>query len=151
MAERTEGTIEIAAPQKTVMDEIADFESYTEWSGNIKSAKIVERDAQKRGKHVAFVVDAGPLGTVEYTLEYSYHPNDGGLSWTWIEGKGRIKDLSGEYVLAARGDDATHVTYRMELSLAVGFPIPGFVKRQAEKLIIDVALKGLKKRVESRG
>lgn len=150
MAERTEGTIEIAAPQTTVMSEIADFESYTEWSGNIKSVQIVERDAEGRGKRVDFVVDAGPLGTVEYTLDYTYFPEGSGLSWSWVTGKGRIKDLNGEYALEPVDGERTHVTYRMQLSMAVGLPIPGFMKRQAEKMIIDVALKGLKRRVESR-
>jgi hypothetical protein len=38
------------------------------------------------------------------------------------------------------------VTY--ELAVAVRVPMPGMLKRRAEKIIIDTALKGLKTRAE---
>ena len=40
------------------------------------------------------------------------------------------------------------MTYRMALETAI--KLPGFLKRQAEKQIVNTALGGLKKRVESR-
>ena len=40
------------------------------------------------------------------------------------------------------------MTYR--LAVDVSIPMIGMLKRKAEKVIIDTALKGLKKRVESR-
>jgi uncharacterized membrane protein len=148
MAERTEGTIVIDAPPPAVMAEIADFEHYTEWAKEIKKAEVLKRDAEKRGKHVAFVVEAPVVGKTEYTLEYTYLPKDAGVSWTWVEGKGVLKNMEGEYALEPAGDATTKVTYRMAMDLAV--PLPGFLKRRGEKQVIDVALKGLKKRVESR-
>jgi hypothetical protein len=39
------------------------------------------------------------------------------------------------------------VTYR--LALEVSIPLIGMLKRKGEKILIDTALKGLKKRVES--
>jgi hypothetical protein len=50
-------------------------------------------------------------------------------------------------VLQERGDGSTEVTYR--LSLDVSIPLIGMLKRKGEKILIDTALKGLKKRVES--
>jgi hypothetical protein len=56
--------------------------------------------------------------------------------------------MDGAYLLADQGDGATETTY--ELSVDVRIPMPGLLKRRAEKTIIDTALKGLKNRVESR-
>jgi hypothetical protein len=39
------------------------------------------------------------------------------------------------------------VTYRLALDLSI--PLIGMIKRKGEKMIIDTALKGLKKRVET--
>jgi carbon monoxide dehydrogenase subunit G len=146
MADRTEGSIVIDADPADVLEEIADFEHYTEWSKEIKKAEVVSRDAQKRGKAVAFVVDAG-FAKAEYTLEYTWLPKGSGTSWVTTEAKGAIKSLQGEYLLQP-DNGKTKVTYRMSMEL--GIPLPGFLKRQGEKKIVDVALKGLKKRVESK-
>lgn len=144
MADKTQGSIEINAEPAAVMDEIADFESYPDWSGEIKKVEVRERDEQKRGKHVYYEVAQGPL-KADYVLEYTYKPDDGGVSWTLVEGH-NIKRLDGEYSLepSAKG---TKVTYRMTVETPI--PMIGFMKRQIEKRIVDVALKGLKKRVES--
>jgi hypothetical protein len=40
------------------------------------------------------------------------------------------------------------VTYELTVDLIV--PMIGMIKRKAEKVIVDTALKGLKKRVEGR-
>ena len=50
-------------------------------------------------------------------------------------------------VLEDLGDGSTKVTYR--LALDVNIPLIGMLKRKGEKILIDTALKGLKKRVES--
>lgn len=147
MAESVEGTIEIEAPIDAVLAEICDFEHYTEWSKEIKQVEVVKRDASKRGKHVRFVIDAVVL-KAEYVLDYSYLPGNSGVSWTCVEAKGGIRDLSGAYELHAIDDDRTEVTYRTTTELAM--PLPGFLKKQGAKRARDVALQGLKKRVESQ-
>ena len=55
--------------------------------------------------------------------------------------------MDGTYLLRDLGDGTTEVTYR--LALDVSIPLIGMIKRKGEKIIIDTALKGLKKRVES--
>jgi hypothetical protein len=55
--------------------------------------------------------------------------------------------MDGAYSLRALGDGSTEVTYRLVLDLSI--PLIGMIKRKGEKMIIDTALKGLKKRVES--
>jgi hypothetical protein len=55
--------------------------------------------------------------------------------------------MSGAYLLADEGA-ATRVSY--ELAVGTKMPLPGLIRRRAEKTIIDTALRGLKSRVESR-
>jgi hypothetical protein len=56
--------------------------------------------------------------------------------------------MSGSYALVKQ-PASTEVTY--ELSVDIRMPLPGMLKRRAEKVIIDTALKGLKSRVEGLG
>lgn len=142
MAERTQGTIMIDADPDAIMAQIVDYESYPEWSGEIKTAEVRERDAQGRATQVYYEVSAGIINA-KHTLAYTYEPNR--VAWTFVEGA-PIRDFQGEYVLEPNGS-STEVTYRA--SMDPGIPMLGFIKRQAEKKLIDTALKGLKKRVES--
>jgi hypothetical protein len=57
-----------------------------------------------------------------------------------------LKSLDGSYTLTPAGA-RTEVTY--QLAVDVKIPMLGMIKRKAEKVIIDRALAGLKKRVES--
>jgi hypothetical protein len=62
-----------------------------------------------------------------------------------------LKAMEGSYTLAparSSSGEATEVTYRLAVDISI--PMIGMLKRKAEKVIIDTALKGLKKRVESR-
>lgn len=146
MADQTQGEIVIDADPAVVMGEIADYSSYPEWSSEIKHVDVRSTDAGGRGKQVFFEVASGPL-KADYVLEYTYKPGDAGVSWTFVEGH-NLRNMEGEYVLASQGPGRTHVTYKLKVDTPI--PMMGFMKRQVEKKIIDVALKGLKKRVESR-
>lgn len=145
MADQTKGSIVIAAAPAAIMEQICDFASYPEWSSEIKAADVTERDSDERPRRVYYVVSSGPI-KADYTLEYSYPADGHGMSWTFVEGN-NMRNLEGSYLLEPDGDD-TKVTY----SVTVDTPVPmlGFMRRQIEKRVIDVALKGLKKRVESR-
>jgi carbon monoxide dehydrogenase subunit G len=144
MAERTEGTTDIAATPSEVMAVITDFDSYPEWAG-VKSAEVLKSDSKGRPSEVAMSVSQMGFDA-KYTLVYKYKAKDGGLSWTTKEASGAVKDIQGEYALEQSGD-GTKVTYRLNLEL--GISLPGFLRRTAEKTVISTALDGLKKRVES--
>jgi hypothetical protein len=58
-----------------------------------------------------------------------------------------LRSLDGTYLLKPAGTGGTEVTYA--LTVDVKIPMLGMIKRKAEKVIIDRALAGLKKRVES--
>jgi Polyketide cyclase / dehydrase and lipid transport len=142
MAEQTTSSIVIDAAPAAVMGVIADFEAYPSWAQGVKKAEPV--DAGKRPERVYFELDASPIKDA-YTLAYDWDGDDG-VSWSLVEGK-MLKGMDGAYLLEDRGDGSTEVTYRLAVDISI--PMIGMLKRKAEKVIIDTALKGLKKRVES--
>jgi ribosome-associated toxin RatA of RatAB toxin-antitoxin module len=143
MPEHAEGSIDIHASPKEILEAILDFESYPDWIGNMEDVEVLERDRRGRGSVVAFRLRT-PVLAAEYTLAYRYAPRQEGVSWTYREGT--LQDLSGSYDLEAL-EDATRVTYRLDVEL--GMPLPGLVKRQAAKQIVRSALNDLKRRVEA--
>ncbi|HSI92639.1 MAG TPA: SRPBCC family protein [Jiangellaceae bacterium] len=145
MAEQTTSSITIAATPAEVMAVIADLEAYPEWTASVKEVEILtvyedgERPAEAR-----FVLDAGAIKDT-YTLSYEWEDDDSEVRWTLVEA-GLLRALDGAYTLVDAGDGTTEVTY--QLSVEVGIPMLGLMKRKAEKVIIGTALKELKKRVE---
>ena len=147
MAEQTEGSTEIEGTPADVMSVLGAFDEYPEWAG-IRKVEVRKKDSKGRGSEV--YMEVSQMGVeAKYTLSYRYKANDGGMSWTTKEASGAVKDITGEYALEPAGDDATNVTYRMSLETAI--KLPGFMRRQAEKQIVNTALGGLKKRVEGGG
>ena len=145
MTEQTEGQIVIEASAAEIMDVLTDFESYPEWA-DVKTASVLERGEGGVGTRVAFEVEVPILGRASYTLAYRYAPADGGMSWVSTEARGAVSDISGEYLLSEVDDDETKVIYRLSVNL--GVLLPGFVRTQGEKRVIENALEGLKRRVE---
>jgi carbon monoxide dehydrogenase subunit G len=144
MAERTEGSIEIEATPAEIMAVIGDFASYPEWAEGIRSAEVRATDAQGRATEVAFEFSAMGF-SASYTLAYEYAEDGGGVRWTTKDASGAVKDIQGEYVVQALNGDS-EVTYRLAVEL--GVPLPGFMKRRADRAAIRSALEGLKERVE---
>ena len=142
MADQASSSITIDAGPAEVMAVIADYERYPEWAGFIKTAEVLSTGADGRADRARFVVDAGVM-KADYTLRYTY---DGDASVSWELEAGSLKENTGSYVLTPQGD-ATHVTY--SLTIDAGIPMLGMFKRKAEKVVMDTALKELKKRVEA--
>jgi carbon monoxide dehydrogenase subunit G len=145
MADRTTSSIVIGAPRKDVMAVIADFAAYPEWASGVRSAEVLS-SAGARAATVRFTLDAGVIKD-SYVLGYDWD-EDAQVHWDLAEPGSMISEMSGAYQLADRGD-GTEVTY--ELAVGIKVPMPGIVKRRAEKTIIDTALKGLKSRAEAIG
>jgi len=144
MAEQTTSSIVVDAEPAVVMDVIADFDAYPAWAKGVQKAEVVEPGAGDRAEQVYFELDVAPIKD-EYTLAYDWD-GDREVTWTLVEGN-MLRALDGAYTLVDRGDGSTEVTYR--LALDVSIPLIGMLKRKGEKILIDAALKGLKKRVES--
>ncbi|GEL17169.1 SRPBCC family protein [Pseudonocardia asaccharolytica] len=143
MADATTSSISIAANPERVMSVIADFRAYPEWADQVKTVEVLVTGPDARAERVRFTMDAGPIKD-SYTLDYEWAPD--GLSVSWNLVKGQIqKAQNGSYRLVAEGD-STMVTYSLAVDLNI--PMIGMLRRKAEKVIIDTALKGLKRRVE---
>lgn len=143
--EHAEGSIVIEAPLEDVMEVIEDYESYPEWA-DVRSVDVRRRGEGDRATEVAFEVDVPVLGRAAYTLSYQYAPGDTGLSWTTTEARGAIRDIRGEYLLHDLSDGETKVTYRLGVEL--GVLVPGFLRSEGAKRVIENALEKLKRRVE---
>jgi ribosome-associated toxin RatA of RatAB toxin-antitoxin module len=146
MAEQTTSSLVISADPGSIMGVIADFDSYPLWAQGVKKADVVHDGADGRAKEVYFELDASPIKDA-YTLSYDWR-GDESVTWTLVQGK-MLKRMEGAYELADHGDGSTEVTYRLAVEISI--PMIGMLRRKAEKVIIDTALKGLKRRVESLG
>ncbi len=147
MADQTTSSIVVDAEPAQVMAVIADFASYPEWAKGVQEATVVSEGTDGRAEQVFFRLDVAPIRD-EYTLAYDWD-DDREVTWTLVEGK-MLRALDGAYTLRDPGtgrSGRTEVTYR--LALDVSIPLIGMLKRKGEKILIDTALKGLKKRVES--
>ncbi|MFI5802859.1 SRPBCC family protein [Streptomyces sp. NPDC051561] len=144
MAEHTSSSITIEAAPADVMAVIADFARYPDWTGEVKEAEVLATDAQGRAEKVRLVLDAGAIKD-DHTLAYTWK-GDNEVSWTLVKSQ-MLRSLDGSYRLEHAAGGATEVTY--QLTVDVKIPMLGMIKRKAEKVIIDRALAGLKKRVES--
>lgn len=145
MADKTTSSIVIGVPRKDVMTVIADFAAYPEWATAVRSAEVLSLVAG-RASAVRFQLDAGMIKD-SYVLGYDWD-GDAQVRWNLTEAGSVISEMTGGYTLADRGD-STEVTY--ELAVGIRIPMIGMVKRRAEKMIIDTALRGLKSRAESIG
>ncbi|OLT43150.1 cyclase [Saccharomonospora sp. CUA-673] len=147
MADQSTQSIEVDAAPERIMAVIADLPAYPEWAKAVQQTEVLESDEQGRASQVRFTLDSGPVKDV-YTLEYDWA--DDGLAVSWHLVKGQMqKAQNGSYALEPLPGGGTRVTYTLSVELAL--PMIGMLRRKAEKMIMDTALKELKKRVEVKG
>jgi ribosome-associated toxin RatA of RatAB toxin-antitoxin module len=143
MADQSTQSIVVDAPAPDVMAVIADFPAYPEWVAAARTVEVLENGEDGRARRVRFVLDAGSVKD-DYTLDYSWQ-GDRAVSWTLVSSQ-LMKRQDGSYTLTET-DGRTEVTYAITIDTKI--PLLGMMKRKAEKVILDTALKELKKRVES--
>lgn len=146
MVDSSTQSIAIAAPAAAVAEVIADFPHYPEWISGMKSTEVLEEFDDGYGHLVRFHLDAGVFKDV-YELRYEYSEDLTRISWTLDKPSSVQKAQVGSYDLNEDADGATVVTYTLAVDLDI--PMLGMFKRKAEKMIMDSALKELKKRVET--
>lgn len=142
MAEQTTSSIVVDADPHAVMEVIGDFEAYPQWAKGVKSAEV-RAETDGWADRVYFELDVAPIRD-QYTLAYDWSGDDE-VTWALVEAN-VLTAMDGAYILRDLGG-TTEVTYRLALDLSI--PLIGMIKRKGEKMIVDAALKGLKKRVES--
>lgn len=144
MPDSSSQSTSISASPAAVAAVITDFEAYPDWVGAVKTAEVVTRHEDGRAAQVRFVLDAGIVKD-DYVLEYAYAEDLSRIGWTLVRSHTQ-RSQQGSYDLADAGDGTTTVTYTLAVELNV--PMLGMLRRKAERVIMDTALKELKKRVE---
>jgi len=141
--EQSTQSIEVDASPERIMAVIADFPAYPEWAKAVRETEVLATEGD-RAKQVKLTLDAGPVKDV-YTLEYDWAADGLSVSWHLVKGQMQ-KAQRGRYLLEPQGGDRTKVTYTLSVELAL--PMIGLLRRKAEKMIMDTALKELKRRAE---
>lgn len=145
MADSSTQSIQIAAPAAETFKVITDFARYPEWISDVKSIEVLEEFEDGYAHLVRFQLDAGILKDA-YELRYRYSDDLRRISWTLDRPSSVQKSQEGSYDVTDNGDGTTTVVYTLAVDLSI--PMLGMFKRKAEKMIMDSALKNLKKRVE---
>ena len=143
MAEQTSSSVLVDASPSEVMGVIADFPRYPEWAQGVRVCEVRDSLPDGRAREVYFELEATPIRD-SYTLLYDWHGDDA-VTWELGSAGRMLRRLDGAYRLTGTGG-TTRVTY--DLAVELGIPMIGMLKRKAEKVIIDTALRGLKHRVE---
>lgn len=143
---RTVNDIVIDAPASAVMAVIADFDAYPQWATGMQEAEVIDRDEAGRPLDVHFRLDAPPIRDT-FTLRYLWR-GDRQVSWCLVpDEETMLTAMDGAYTLDDVSGGRTRVTY--QLAVDIGLPLLGMLKRKAEKVVVDTALNGLKRRVET--
>ena len=145
MADTSTQSIQVHAPTDRVAAVICDFPRYPEWAEATKQVEILE-ESGGRATRVRFVIDAQVMAD-DYTLAYSYADDLSRIAWRLVAPSRMQRVQNGSYDLSDNGDGTCTVTYTLEVELSIG--MLGMFRRKAEKMIMDTALKQLKRRVES--
>ena len=144
---RTVSDIVIEAPAGAVMTVIAAFADYPDWATGMREVTVLSTDDLGRPLDVRFVVDSAPIRDT-FTLRYDWR-DERLVTWSLVpEEATMLSGMDGSYALDAVDAGRTRVTYQLAVDLKL--PLLGMLKRKAEKVIVDTALKGLKRRVESQ-
>lgn len=146
MTDTSTQSIVIEAPPERIAAVIADFPRYPEWAAAVKSIEVVEEYEDGYASQVRFMLDSGPVSD-EYTLQYEYAEDLTRIEWSLVAPSKMQKQQNGSYDISANPDGTSTVTYSLSVELAIG--MLGMFKRKAEKMIMDTALKELKRRVEA--
>jgi ribosome-associated toxin RatA of RatAB toxin-antitoxin module len=147
VAESTTSSIVIRATPKQIMDVIADVESYPQWTPGVSHVEsmTVYDDAHERVAEARFVMDQAGIRD-EHVYVYTWDADDE-VRWELREPGRMVKALHGVYTMRSLDEGTTEVSYSLAVDVAI--PMLGMMRRKAEKVITDTALKGLKKRVEA--
>jgi uncharacterized membrane protein len=146
MTDTSTQSIVVDAPCAQVAAVICDFPRYPEWVSTVKSIEVVEEYEDGYASQVRFVLDAGVFAD-QYTLAYEYADDISRIEWHLVAPSKMQKSQEGSYDLVDNGDGSSTVTYTLTVELSIS--MLGMFRRKAEKVIMDTALRELKRRVES--
>jgi hypothetical protein len=141
MAVRASREVVFEAPPEAILEALADIDEVPTWSSLHKHAEVVDRHPDGRPRHVKATLRIMGI-TDKEVLEYHW-----GRDWMVWDATDTFQQRGqhGEYNLTREGDDKTRVRFDIILDLAA--PIPEFLIKRAKRLVLDVAIESLRKRV----
>src|ERR1700712_1519907 len=117
MPDSSTQSLTMSAEPSAIMDVIADFAAYPEWTGAVKKAEVTDAGPDGRARRVKFGLDAGLIKDT-YELEYTWRGDGLGVSWNLVSGVLQ-KSQHGSYTLrrvAAASENLTEVTYSLTVA-----------------------------------
>ncbi|MCW2542420.1 MAG: cyclase/dehydrase [Frankiales bacterium] len=135
--------VEVQSDPEAILDVIADFERYPDWSPMHVAASVESRDAQHMPERVS--IEATAMGVVDHQiLDYRWSAN--AVHWSLVS-SGQQKAQNGSYSLAVLAPGRTLLSY--EITVDPVIRVPEVLLRQILKKAATVATEGLRDRVES--
>ncbi|MCW2958327.1 MAG: cyclase/dehydrase [Solirubrobacterales bacterium] len=134
----------VGADPQTCFDALTDYERIPEWQSAVRTATVLERDPDGRGRVVEYEVDAR-ITTVRYRIELLYEAPTR-IASRYLEGD--FKDLSGEWRLTGVPSGGTDAA--LDLTIDPGRAIPRPVRTMLSNVIVRGALKDLQAYVGGR-
>ena len=133
MSDASQGfSVEIDASVADCVAVLVDFPRYPEWSSPIESCRVLEQEAEGRGRIVEFLLDM-KIKTVRYVLDYAYELPGGNKTAraTWHLVEGDVSAVDGAYEFEPLEGGRTRATCRQTVDL--GFWVPGPLRRVFER------------------
>jgi uncharacterized membrane protein len=141
MAVRASKEVVFEAPPEAILDVLADIDHVPSWSAVHKSAEVLDRYPDGRPHHVKATLKI--MGVTDKEV-LEYHWGDRWMVWDAAETL-QQRGQHGEYNLTPEGEDRTRVRFDLIIDLAA--PIPEFIVKRAKKIVLNVAMESLRKRV----
>jgi ribosome-associated toxin RatA of RatAB toxin-antitoxin module len=135
-------SIVIQGTPQACVDALTDYERLPSWQRAVRSATVLERDAQGRGTVVEYEVDA-KLKRVRYRLRQVYDRPDR-LGCEYLGGD--FRDFSGEWRFVTV-PEGTRV--ELELRIDPGRLVPRPVRAAIAHAVMSRALADLKRHLEA--
>lgn len=139
---RAEQQVVVEASPHVCFAALTDYERMPAWQSTVTSCEVLSRDAEGRGREVAWSVDA-KVRSISYRLEYTYEEPHW-IGYRYVGGD--VHDLEGEYTLEDRGDGTTLATYSLRVD--PGTWVPGKVADMLSEQVMKRSLEDLKRHVE---
>jgi hypothetical protein len=126
------------------MDALADIDAVPSWSPLHKKAEVLDRHSNGRPHHVKATMRIMGITDTE-VLEYNW-----GHNWMVWDAHNTFQQRGqhGEYNLIPELD---RTRVRFDIILDLMAPIPEFLIKRAQRIVLDVATEGLRKRVMQSG
>src|SRR3954464_9693430 len=116
MADSSTQSLTMNAEAAAIMDVIADFAAYPEWTGAVKKVQVTDPGSGNRARRVKFGLDAGLIKDT-YELEYTWSADGLAVAWDLVFGQMQ-KAQHGSYTLVPAAG-STEVTYSLAVQLNV--------------------------------